>query len=48
MSGIRSRAVCMDEHILGEVNPLNEFQYLKGLVSTVVHVEDTWVQKKNT
>lgn len=38
MSGVRSpevQKVCTEENLLGEVNPLNGSQYLKGLVSTV-------------
>lgn len=27
----------MEEHILREINPLNGFQYLEGLVSSVAH-----------
>lgn len=40
MSGVRSLIVCNGRvFVLGKINPLNRFQYLEGLVFTVVHGE---------
>lgn len=33
MSGVRSLIMCMEEYMLGEVNPFNGSQYLERLVS---------------
>lgn len=37
--------MCMEEHLLGVVNPLNESQYLEGLVSDS-RPDDTRGKKK--
>lgn len=39
--------MCMEEHLLGVVNPLNESQYLEGLVSDS-RPDDTRGKKKKS
>lgn len=46
ISGVWSSTMCMEEHLLEEVNPLNGSQYLERLISTIARGGSPGSQKK--